>query len=238
MITAKDIQSRFDEDGYYILEGLLGSGEAERLDGLARSIMDSMGAGYVALEGVLNHIPDMAPLCMHPLILEVAEAVLGEGFVIANSVALKWCKPGTKAQGLHGDWPLQAVARSVPGSPTPPWGGLAVRWMLTDFTPENGATRIIPFSHHVQRPPTRDAYPHEIPVTGKKGTAFLYHNGLWHRAAANTTSDQHRMLASLFYIPASSYRPPEAWPHVKREVYAQFPQRLQQLLERAVEPIR
>jgi ectoine hydroxylase-related dioxygenase (phytanoyl-CoA dioxygenase family) len=251
MMTADEIQARFAEEGYCILEDLLDSDEAERLDSLARSVMDSVGRkqspGYVALEAVLNHIPDFAPLCIHPLILEVAEAVLGKDCVMAHSFALKWSKPGAKPQGrsplsaafrTHGDWPLQAVAQSVPGSPTPPWGGLAVRWMLTDFTPENGATRIIPFSHHVPRPPSRDAYPQEIPVTGKKGTAFLYHNGLWHRAAANTTSDQHRMLGLNFYIPAGVYRPPEEWPLIKREAYAQFPPRLQQLLERSLEPIQ
>jgi ectoine hydroxylase-related dioxygenase (phytanoyl-CoA dioxygenase family) len=110
--------------------------------------------------------------------------------------------------------------------------------MLTDFTPENGATRIVPFSHHLQRDPTRDAYPQEIPVTGKKGTVFLYHNGLWHRVAANTTSDQHRMLCLLSYIPPGVHRPPEEWPLVKREAYTQFPPRLQRLLERSVESMR
>ena len=46
MMTAEEIQSRFAEEGYVILEGLLDSGEAERLDGLARLIMGSMGDGY------------------------------------------------------------------------------------------------------------------------------------------------------------------------------------------------
>jgi ectoine hydroxylase-related dioxygenase (phytanoyl-CoA dioxygenase family) len=235
-MTATEILARFDEDGYCVIEGLLDPAEAERLDGLARASMDAERDGYVPLEGVLNHIPDMAQLCEQPLILEVAEAVLGKGFVIANTVALKWCKPGSKEQGLHGDWPMQATARPVPGAATPPWGGLAVRWMLTDFTAENGATKIVPFSHHLERPPARESYPQEIPVTGKRGSVFLYHNALWHRAGANTTSDQHRMLASLFYIPADIHRPPTNWPLLKRAVYARFSPRMQQLMERSVEP--
>ena len=90
-----EIKDRLAEEGYCIFEGLLDPQEAERLDGMARSIMESMGSAYISLEGSLNEIPELAPLCTHPLILEIAEAVLGEGYFLANNAALKWCKPGT-----------------------------------------------------------------------------------------------------------------------------------------------
>ena len=69
-----EIKDSLAEEGYCIFEGLLDSQEAERLDGIARSIMESMGSAYISLEGSLNEIPDLAPLCTHPLILEIAEA--------------------------------------------------------------------------------------------------------------------------------------------------------------------
>ena len=230
-----EIKDSLAEEGYCIFEGLLDPQEAERLDGIARSIMESMGSAYISLEGSLNEIPELAPLCTHPLILEIAEAVLGEGYFLANNAALKWCKPGTPAGSLHADWPTRGALAADPSSLFPPWNGLQVFWMLTDSTPENGATRIVPFSHLTQRGPSRDSYPQEMPVTGKKGTVFVYHNGLWHRSGANTTTDQHRMLANVYYMPAVLYRGPTAWPLIKREVYETFSPRLQELTARSAE---
>ena len=88
---------------------------------MARSIMESMGSAYISLEGSLNDIPELAPLCTHPLILEIAEAVLGEGYFLANNAALKWCKPGTPAGSLHADWPTRGALAADPSSLFPPW---------------------------------------------------------------------------------------------------------------------
>ena len=57
-----EIKDSLAEEGYCIFEGLLDSQEAERLDGIARSIMESMGSAYISLEGSLNEIPELAPL--------------------------------------------------------------------------------------------------------------------------------------------------------------------------------
>ena len=231
-----EVKLRLDEQGYAILEDLLAPREAERLDATARPIMEVprdniWGAnGYVSMEGSLNHIPDLAPLCIHPTILELLGMVLGENYFLANNVAMKWCKPGTHVGGLHsagGSKPAQTFT----GYPT----DLQVFWMLTDFTYENGATMIVPFSHHTRRSPTRAAYPQEIPVLGKKGSVCVFYDSLWHRSGANTTTDQHRMSANVFYLPWFIHRSDGQWPRVKRELYAQFPPRLQELLVRSVE---
>ena len=153
MMEINEVKNRLADEGYCIFENLISPEEAERLDSLARPMMDPMGNDYISLEGALNHFPELAQLCIHPLILDVAESVLGEGFIIANNVAMKWCKPGTPQHGLHADWPTSGALRAGPGSPIPPWNGLQVFWLLTDGTPENGATRIVPFSHHTQRAP-------------------------------------------------------------------------------------
>ena len=109
-------------------------------------------------------------------------------------------------------------------------------WMLTDFTADNGATRVVPGSHLAGRPPTPNReYPHEMPVVGRKGSVLIWHGALWHRNGPNTTTDQHRMGANAAYIPWVVHRPPEGWPLVRRELYESFPDRLQQMLERSVE---
>ena len=117
MMEINEIKDRLADEGYCILENLISPEEAERLDSLARPMMDPMGNDYISLEGSLNHIPQLAQLCIHPLILDIAESVLGEGFIIANNVAMKWCKPGTPQHGLHADWPTSGALRAGPGFP-------------------------------------------------------------------------------------------------------------------------
>lgn len=218
-------------DGYCILEGLLDPAEAERLDTLSRPLMPYKN-GYVKLEGALNHIPDLAPLCMHPAVLDIAEYFLGTEIYLPNNVAMMWCQPGGPAGGLHADWPLGGVPQ-----PWPSWPFLIqTLWMLTDFTPENGATRIVPGSHLTGRSPDPAMkQPSEIQAIGKKGSVLIWNGAVWHANGANTTADQHRMGANLGYIPWFLHRPPDAWPLLRRELYDRFPERLRQLLIRSVE---
>ena len=230
----QEAKIQLDDEGYCVLEDQIDAHEADCLNRRARSLMEPTQAQdkYLSLEGSLYLIPELAPLCIHPSILELAETVLGENFILANNVAMKWCKPGAGAGGLHVDWPLPGVPQPWPISPT----GLAAFWMLTDFTAKNGATAVIPFSHHTRRGPTTNrTYPLEIPVIGKKGSVLVFVNGLWHRSGANTTRNRNRMAASVFYVPSFIYRPKDGWPNMKRDVYNKLPRRLQQLLARSVE---
>src|SRR5205807_204139 len=81
-----------------------------------------------------------------------------------------------------------------------PWPAYAmvanVIWMLDDFTPENGATRIVPGSHKLCRQPdfTKASEWPEItrPVTAPAGTAMALDGRLWHQTGANVTRDQRR----------------------------------------------
>jgi len=222
----------FDRDGYCVIEGALGPAEAERLDHLARPFFKR--SGYTKFEDALNNIPDVAPLCTHPEVVAIAEHVWGNEFFIANGVCFMWCQPGAPMGELHADWPAHKIPRPYPRWPLL----LQTMWMLTDFTEENGATRVVPGSHLLCRGahdgPMEGV---EIPVVGKKGSVLIWHNSLWHRNGANTTKDQHRMGANIAYLPWVVNRPQNEWPLVKRENYNKFSPRLQQLLERSVEPL-
>lgn len=228
-LTAAKVQ--LADEGYCVLEGLLDSSEADRLDEIARSLITQ--SGYGKLEGALNYVPELAPLCMHPAIVEIAEHLLGQDFYLANNACFMQCQPGAPAGGFHSDWPAHRIPQ-----PFPTWPMLMqTMWMLTDFTVENGATRIVPGSHLLGRPPQPgEAEEQEIAVVGKKGSVFVWHNALWHQSGPNTSSDQHRMGANVAYIPWVVHRPVEDWPLLRRDVYEQFPERLQQMLVRSLEP--
>jgi ectoine hydroxylase-related dioxygenase (phytanoyl-CoA dioxygenase family) len=233
----KEAKRQLDEQGYCILEDQLDPDEASHLDAQARSLMEHQkehiwGAnGYLSLEGALNPMPELAPLCTHPTILELVEMVLGENFILANNVAMKWCKPGAEPGGLHSAWAAKERSHAFVDYSI----DLQVFWMLTDFTAKNGATMVVPFSHHSRRTPTQERYPQEIPVVGKKGSVFAFYDTLWHRSGANTSHDQHRMAANILYLPWYIYIQTGQWPPLKRALYNQFSPRLQELLARSVE---
>ena len=226
----KSCITRLETHGYCVIEGLLDPDVAAQLDESARPLI-THGTGYVKLEGALNHIPELAQICDHPLVLDIAEHFLGAPFYLANNIAMMWCRPDSPPGGIHADWPLGAVPE-----PYPPWPMLLqTMWMLTDFTEDNGATRMVPGSHLSGRMPREGDEAEEIPVTGKQGSVLIWHGAVWHRNGPNTSATRHRMGANVAYIPSFIHRPPDGWPLVERELYDRFPERLQQLLERSVE---
>lgn len=225
-----------EELGYVVIEGLLDKDEATLLDALAREVMERESSPrescYTNLEGALNYLPELVPLCIHPMMLEIVEYFLGSPFFFPQ-VCMKWCPPGTTIGGLHSDWPLQYVQK-----PYPPWPLLLqTMWMLSDFTADNGATHIVPGSHLWGEPPTPDdpraAEKHHVIPEGPKGSILIWHGTAWHCSGANTTTDRHRMGANLGFFPWFVHRPPDEWPLVRQDLYATFPPRLQQMLERS-----
>lgn len=219
----KDARRQLEDEGYCVLADLLDAQEAEHIDTLARRTMEPR-EGYISMETSLNYIPELAPLCIHPTLVELAEEMLGKDFILANNVAMKWCKPGAPSGPLHWGGRFKDIPRLTE---------FQVFWMLTDFTAENGATLAVPFSHHTGRPPGRNAYPQEIPVVGKKGSVLIFDGRIWHRSGANTTTVQHRMAANMMYLPGTVDRGGE-WPLVTRERYDQFPPQLQEMLVQSV----
>jgi ectoine hydroxylase-related dioxygenase (phytanoyl-CoA dioxygenase family) len=106
----------------------------------------------------------------------------------------QWWMP---APQLPGNPPARpAATRRGTGTsrdPSPAAGPIApiacanVMWMVTDFTEENGATRLVPGSHLSGRQPD-PTVPHPVSTvaaTGPAGTAFAFDARLWHGASAN-----------------------------------------------------
>ncbi len=137
--------------------------------------------------------PLTRPLIMHPLIGAVADALLlpfCERWQLHLTQVIR-IMPGQKAQFIHRDrW-----AWGTHLGPVEPQ--LNTIWAITDFTPENGATQLVPGS--LDWPDARKPEPHEIaPATMQKGSVLIYTGGVFHGGGANN-SDGDRIGLNLTY---------------------------------------
>ncbi|MFP8875839.1 MAG: phytanoyl-CoA dioxygenase family protein [Myxococcota bacterium] len=115
---------------------------------------------------------------LHPAVLPLAEAVLDRELLLSSLTAIEM-QSGETAQPIHADDGSIAVQR-----PHTPFNCTAI-WALTDFTPENGATRVVRGSHLVDRRPSPGEQPECELATMTAGSALVYHGSLWHGGGAN-----------------------------------------------------
>jgi ectoine hydroxylase-related dioxygenase (phytanoyl-CoA dioxygenase family) len=67
-------------------------------------------------------------------------------------------------------------------------------WALTDFTDENGATRLVPGSHLKDNPVYGGSY-ETVPAVMKRGSVLIWDGALWHGGGANRTGTRRTGIA-------------------------------------------
>lgn len=136
--------------------------------------------------------------------------------------------PGNKAQILHRDQDQYPIF-SLLGSKAPE-ATINFLIALTDFTEENGATRVIPGSHLWDDYSDLGSPEQTLPATMKAGDAVLMSGKTVHGGGANKTADeQHRGLA--FTMQCSYLTPKEANPFIiELDTIKQLSPRAQRML--------
>jgi ectoine hydroxylase-related dioxygenase (phytanoyl-CoA dioxygenase family) len=77
-------------------------------------------------------------------------------------------------------------------------------WLLDDFTPENGATRVVPGSHRWRQLPQNvldnpmAPHPQEVLLTATAGTVIVMNTHAWHGGTANRTGRPRRALHGFY----------------------------------------
>jgi hypothetical protein len=189
---------------------------------------------YRWVESAVNHDAALAVLCGHGVAVAVAEALMGADVRQSNGVGLRWCRPGDWSRPggpqatLHADWPTAQMPEPWPEGCT----GMMALFCLTDFTAQNGATRVIPFSQLARhRPGKACSYREHLeePVEARRGSLLLFDSKLWHRVGPNTSAGSERLAANLIFAPAFVGRPPEFAPLIRRSLLPELPPRVQRL---------
>ncbi len=180
--------------GYAILPDLMSRAEAnEARDFAIAQASSSAAAGssprnhkikHGNARGLLHQGELFVRLVQHPIIIEIAEELLGDDMTLSSySCRVIW--PGAIEMGVHVDYPYWAMRG--PFTVRPPLM-LQVIWMLQDFTASNGATLVAPHSQLLATRPDPERFGREaIKLTGASGTAVLTHGLLWHDTSQNHT---------------------------------------------------
>jgi len=175
-----DLKETLDRDGVLVVRGLLTPSELEAVRTGVRALVSTAPLGDNRFDGFktrrifdpLARTRLLDSLVLHPVVQGLVKATLSWPYQLGMTV-LSEVQPGEVAQVQHRDgavYPLPAEFPEVM---------VNTIWALDEWRFENGATMVVPGSHHDRA--LRTAEPAVMPA----GSALVYAGGLLHGAGAN-----------------------------------------------------
>jgi ectoine hydroxylase-related dioxygenase (phytanoyl-CoA dioxygenase family) len=204
-LTTEEIR-HLDEDGYLVLHGFLHNDLLTRLrrrvqelfaeEGPAAGAEFKQEPGCRRLANLVDKGEIFREIIALPQLLEYVRHLLGPDIKLSSFNARSVEPHGAGAQPLHADMAAVADEKGY-------WVCNTV-WLLDDYTPENGALRLVPSSHRWRRLPQQELadpladHPQQVLVTGLAGTVVVLNAHVWHGGTANCTA-QSRASLHAFY---------------------------------------
>ncbi|HLK63982.1 MAG TPA: phytanoyl-CoA dioxygenase family protein [Bryobacteraceae bacterium] len=198
MLTDSDRQ-QLDREGFLVLPGLMSPELLAALRRRVDELFEQEGAqagsefkqepGARRLANLVNKGRVFEDVILTAPVLDAMAHLLGPKFKL-SSLNVRSTDPHSPS-----DQPLHVDSGAVPDGQGY-WVANSV-WMLDDFTPENGATRIVPGSHLWQQAPPPgmyEAHPQQQLVLGKAGTVVVMNAHMWHGGTANRTAAPRRAM--------------------------------------------
>lgn len=228
----QDHLSMLERDGFVVLENLLDERRCRKLaqelepwlEATPKCEGDFYGWNTTRVGGLLSKAPSTRDLVMDPYILAIAEALLKPN---CDCIQLNL----TQAVRVHGRERPQAPHRDEEMWPWPTNGRhwlLNVMWAVSDFTEENGATRLWKGSHRAELDRSVDPA-NSVPGAMKAGSALLFLGSLTHGAGQNLTAlPRTGVIVSYCLGWLKTYE--NQFLAYPREIAAAFPTDLQQLI--------
>ncbi len=197
-ITVEQRQ-QLDEQGYILIPDVLSAADVahyrQRILDLGASEPDHERTQQF-VRWLVNKGADFRNVLLHPRVDPLFRYLLGDTYTM-STLTSNIVRPGAADQRCHTDF--QA------GVPEPFPEGLCLTanslWLLDDFTPENGGTRVVPGSHRRRRNPPADytSEPGEIRISAPAGSVLVINGALWHSSGANHT-DRERVCLIWFNV--------------------------------------
>ena len=231
MDTATHV-AKIAEHGFTIVDGAI---EADLVDFLAEDLVrlehdlgiepatnSFEGERTWRIYNLLVHGDLYERIPVHPNVLPIVEGVLDPGCLVSSlsSIAIG---PGESAQPIHADDQLIPIPK-----PHPPTV-CNTMWALTDFTEDNGATRLVPGSHLLEHSPTYGQDYPSIAAEMSTGSVLVWHGSLWHGGGANRT-DIRRVGIAMNYCAGYIRQQENQQLGIPLDVARRFSPRLRQLV--------
>ncbi len=224
---------RIEIDGYTIVEDAISAELNDRLRDTIRQIFDELdvrpkgnraeGFATKRLYNLVPRHPLFQELPVQESVLAVVDELLEPECLLSGTTAMD-IGPGERLQGLHADDGLFKIGR-----PHRPMMSTTI-WALTDFTAENGATRIVPGSHREPGHPDPDDESIAIPAEMPARSVLIMDSQLWHCGGPNTTEDQWRLGLNVQYVRGFFRTQQNHYLSIPHEQVPTFSPRLRQLL--------
>lgn len=229
--VSSDLRERFDRDGYVIFENVLSRTEVAAFKEAMLRVEAEYGFGYartsfeglrtVRINNLLVYDELFWQVPLRPEVLSLAESVLDRELLLSSLCTLT-LGPGQTEQSLHED--TQQIPLPRPRAPI----AVNALWALSEFTEDNGATRIVPGSHRFDSAPAYGAEVETVSATMSAGSIMVFDSALWHKGGANNTRDR-RFAISCYYCAGWMRQQENLQLGIPREIAARFPRRLQEL---------
>ena len=180
------------------------------------------------LGSLIARSPACCELLLNPTTLTSAKAALApfcDTIQLNQTQAIK-IEPGEVAQVPHSDdlaYPVRADGLKCL---------VNALWAITDFTQDNGATRVAPGSHNWpgERSPLSAE---QVPAVMTRGSVLLYYGATRHNGGANTSSSP-RIAVVMSHVLGWLRQNENQYLAVPRELAQTFPEILQELLGYAI----
>jgi len=190
-VSLGPIQQALDQKGYVVVSGAL---DSERVALLCLAFdhapVQAGGTQHVEITDETPEAESWRALDHHPVLKAAAEHLLSPTFCLGGMHGRNPL-PGFGQQGLHSDCLRGREQECIL---------ITALWMLDDFTPENGATRVVPGSHRITSPLPRDlAQPlarhrDEQIIVGSAGSVLMFNGYLWHSGRRNNSNSPRRAV--------------------------------------------
>ena len=223
---------RIQRDGYTIVEGAIAPHLVDALtDDLARLERELdvhpadnsfEGVNTLRVYNLLAHGEVWQRVPVHEQVLPIVEAVLDPGCLISSLSSVN-IGPGETAQPIHADDMLIPIPK-----PHPPTVCNSM-WALTDFTEENGATRVISGSHLADHSPTYGQHYDSLAAAMTRGSVLVWHGSLWHGGGTNQTTEA-RIGIAMNYCAGYIRQQENQQLGLRPALVRTFPRRLQELV--------
>lgn len=203
--SADEIHEILAQDGALVIDDLASRESIDAITGEMASFVEATPNGSDDFSGrttkrtgaLIARSPSSRALVTHPVILDVAARLMHQASSIqVHLTQIISIGPDSPGQSIHRDeWAFDFFA--FPSDVHPQCNTI---WAMTDFTEENGATRLIPGSQDWEMD-LGHSVEESVPAEMTKGSCLLYTGKVYHGGGANR-SDHVRTGLNLTYCVA------------------------------------